>query len=401
MENNGVLSSLFKKGLKSGKDIPFIYEENYLSAIKKVVSFCAPYSKVCTVCFSSTAEELLFSITNAVRAVGAEMVSFVTERQYDDDLKSFAYLFNFPEDVRAMVVLDEELFDKAAYFCSLRNIPIIFVPKNPIGVICVKDTVLLKNNGKFEMFKILCEKHLIIDYELYKGRYSSLYGHLMSKLVTLTDYRIIGVTDRSKLNVKGYSFLKDGVVSSFSLAYDSDIERIKALISNAITAEVGLNLMGNIRYISSESASSYLLKRDADLGKRELFSALAILSVYKIFTETKNPILNFIDYNKREKELLRITGFENGVTLKNLIEQSDFIRKNKIALKAGFLSLKSEIAGYCALKDRIIEKYKTFRASETDIGSLDFAVRFSGDLFNNINGMSILREEGFLEESYE
>ena len=376
------------------------YYAKTVDNIAKLVSNVAPCAKLAVFTMQNSAKKCV-EITDAMKKFQLKPITVVLE---DGDLstESVAGLFNIAEDVRGVVVTDYQLFDLASYFATVRNIPLVnlvyeFYPKRLLS-----NRVYIKNFGKLDAFGISVKRHVVFVEKkaLSEFELSNAYAYVVSKMVSLIDYRIRCILEHQEIDKKAYLIAREAIVSALVLTLNDKIASEKLLIY-CMMLEVADNMTeGKLLTLSAPSIAQYLTSGSfcADSGI-ELLAQCVLLELYdKCFSIDFSKATLSPDYLDRAEVLSRLTCFNEKEILKGLQRQvSTFNCKGKKISGLKQL-LKEEIANTAKLSLKIMNRYFELGGkSDYDTADIAMAVKLSGDTPLSINGMSLVRESAITE----
>ena len=401
------LNSVLSDSLSVGEDIRSVGATFYVGdasdTVAEIVSKNAPSAKVVLLSTEKTFNEYGLQIIEKVKAVGGFPINLILPDDVDFSTDSVCSLFNIHEDVRVAVVLDCELYAVAAYFATVRNIPLISVVYRfePKGLLAKK--VAIKNGGDTDVFGISAFRHVVFseDLVLNDEDRASAYAYAASKIVGLTDYRISQAISHEHVNKVAYYMARGAVLGVFSMSTD-DSDYDEKLFMHCMKLEIADSITdGKLLSFSSAAVASYLVTKSFYAKPYvELAAACVILELYdscfSVGADTPNlpP-----DYMGRAEKLSKTLCFTENNVLKNLraqIAEFNFKRKRIATVKE---TLKSEMEKSAKIAEKIMERYFELGGKTAcDSAILADAVILSGDTPLSVNGMSLVRESCVLEK---
>ena len=380
---------------KTAENLGLISRVRFYNAdIIKVVCDIAPFGKIAAIYSKTTFTDIGKDISERLKKAGIKPINFIMPENTVLNLSSVFDIICVPDDVRAILVLDRELMDIAAYIATLFKIPVIFTLNsiNTDGVLCAKVPFFWGgNNSETDFFPVDCAYHVIIEGgALTRGDKAEQYMGVFSKLAALVDYRV-------KLLISGgnsYEIARDIILNAVKIANFS-FDACTLIVSGLKIELAGFAAGGDIEFNSAEYAFKRLIGFKEEKGLRYLLIK-KLTALYLLCATEKDMPFEVPDYNKRVKELAEITKSDDGVFLRGLSEQLKTIKGKD------FAAVKAEI------KDEIISLSDAFNSAEQNYIKLggnpdaDFspyvkALKLCGDLPNTVNFMTVLRESGFLE----
>lgn len=166
------------------------YCGNYVLGLEKFIKKYAPFSKIALASSNLSFEHYGKKIIDAIKSFDSKVISLVLEEQTQNTIESFSQLFDFPEDVRLIVVMDQKLYSYAFYYANIKNIPVVILPidYNVEGLFDTNVDLLI--NGKIDSIQLMVNKSIILDtsfpinyYDLFLSFYSN-YANYFDNLIT-------------------------------------------------------------------------------------------------------------------------------------------------------------------------------------------------------------------------
>ncbi|MBE7061765.1 MAG: hypothetical protein E7382_04430 [Clostridiales bacterium] len=374
-------------------------------ALTSSVNLCtkiAPQGKVLLITTAKTFDDKGKQLADALVAVGNKPVTIVMEEDFSLSVDKVCGTFNAPEDVRAVVCVDYSLFDTALYFSAIRNLPLVqtlfvFNPKRLLS-----KTLLVKNGEDVDEFLVNVKRYVVIDEgalndDTIKAR---LFAYASSKIVSLTDYRVMGTVMREPLNVKAFNLARKALLDTFKVLAGAHLRK-EELFYNAMVLEIA-DAMTDDKLLSFSTPSLaefiYYGKFKGDSGV-ELLTACSVLECYKTyFSGDYDHVVIPTEYSKRAKLLCESCGFLEESILNAYKKQGNrfAMRKVKIAKLKNQLLVETEKVN--KLAGKLIDKYVELGGNKDyDLDKLSLAINLSGDTPLSINTMSLIREEGLIQ----
>ena len=373
--------------------------------IEKTLSLCkhlTPLSKV--VIFSTTNSFSCFGEELNVRLRGQQnqTVNFIIEEKQKVDIAFIQKVINFSDDVRALIVTDSSLIKLAEYVCSIKNIILILRLDKFLSDGILSNRVHVKNGEITDFVKVSVSRYVIIDLDKISKdeNRAGCYAQIMSRTISLLDYRIKTCFKDFEPNVFAYDLVKQTILDLFNVFKYNYAKQSEVLICGLLKIELA-NLLtnGEIDDFSAISGFNYLYGN----FEATIDAVGVLLGLYEVgYSDIYDKILNIVDYNEINLELKSKSYSGETELLKSLLNRSKDFTKNKKEISAISNLLVPEIKG---LKPSFKKMEKTFVAlggkklSEVDKISKEFtfAIRHCGDLPFGFNGMSLLSEKGITE----
>ena len=252
------------------------------------------------------------------------------------------------------------------------------------------------------MFFADVKNYIVVDKDCFSGETvrANTFATIVSKIVALTDYRVMGTVMRQPLNVDAYNIARQGVLDTFKCVGDIQISD-EQLFYNAFLLEIAdLLTDGKLISFSAPSLTDLIYNSYfAGDGGVELLCASSVLDCYKAFFlgfDDKTSIIT--SYMDRAKNLSDACGFlEESVLLTFKMQGNRFaMRKAKINQLKG--SLSEETKKLAKFAGKIVDKFVALGGkTDYDISKLALAISLSGDTPLSINTMSLIREEGIIK----
>ena len=396
--NNLIKTNLFKKKYKESE----IFFGEKIAISVELCSHLAPLGKVLVLSSSKTFESFGKDLLDKLIAQGNKPISIIEKEDFVLSVDNVCGTFSAPEDVRAVIVLDYYLFDTAKYFSAIRNIPLIqvvieFIPKRVLA-----KTLLVKNGEDIDVFFADVKNYIVVDEDCFSGETvrANTFATIVSKIVALTDYRVMGTVMRQPLNVNAYNIARQAVLDTFKCVGENQISDADILY-NAFLLEIADALTdGKLLSFSAPSLTDLIYNGYfAGDGGVELLCASSVLDCYKaLFSGFDSKTSIPTAYIDRAKSLSDACGFlEENVLLTFKMQGNRFaMRKAKINQLKGTLC--EETKKLAKFSNKIVDKYIALGGkTDYDINKLWLSISLSGDTPLSINTMSLVREEGIIK----
>ncbi|MBQ3116463.1 MAG: hypothetical protein IJC07_05490 [Clostridia bacterium] len=355
-----------------------------------------PQAKVLVLSTEKTFEERGKEIIEQLERAGIKPVNVILSEEEPLSVEGICGLMNAPEDVRVVIVLDYSLFDTALYFCAIKKVHLVevlhkFVPKRIMA-----NSLLIKNGNDVDLFVADVERTVVI----YEGAISSdvmpnTLAYVLSKILSLTDYRVMGVVMRQPLFPEAFNLARQAVLGTLKEVGKSEFS-LCDLIYNAFLLEIADNLTkGKLISFSAPSLAEYIYngKFAGDSGV-ELLCANVGLDCYSALFSGQYDKTNMpINYYSRSKKLSLTSGILEDSILSTYKMQGNRFAMRKAKINQLFLDLKAELISENKLYNAVVDKYILLGGKKDyDVDKLSHAIMLSGDTPFSVNGMSLVRE---------
>lgn len=395
---NALAENLLKKPAFGNDNLGVrFYQGDAFDAVKKIVSVFAPCGKVAFVTTLKTNLLYCTSLVKAIKSTGAVMTTMVVE-DFSTSIESASILFSLPDDVRMIIVMDSEVMNDVLYFASLKKLPVIVIPTTYDVGGTLRNKIYIKTNDKIDGISVKVMRHVIIDKSLMANTESQGFAFIMSKFVSLIDYRINSAIFSSSISKKAFDAVKQSVLSTFEITSLEEKSRSDVLIYNAFQIEMAAALTkGEIVDFSAENIAQKISGETENKSEVALIFALGILKMYYETARSQFGVCGIIDLNAISDAMEKRTKIDSSVFLKNYVAQIKAIDKNTDKTVAIFKSMKDEIFSFVRLSDKIKATFVSLGGTIPRIDGYSFAISHSGDWFVGANGMTVIREAGLLK----
>ncbi|PWM75773.1 MAG: hypothetical protein DBX59_00580 [Bacillota bacterium] len=341
----------------------------------------------------------------ALCAGGAEAVKIAVSRRFDSALENIGALFSLAEDVKLIVACESELYDVAAYFSALKNLPLVYAAFSPEADGLFAPTACVKIKGKPERIFAENPRYVIVDETLLRqaeeGRVASAFASLASGVVSLIDYRVRGALT-GEFCRESYHLARGAISAALGSVSKEDMP-VKLLESRLIVAAAENHTLGAIAR-GGESAVAELLESSGKIrlssAERKFAAALLLLDLYAAyFSSPHENLLSVPDYAARAEALSAYTGYGKGELLKGILASAALADESKLAPYAA--RLKEEIETLRGWAEKLAAVY--LRLGGRDIfcnysfQELKKAVCRAADLPDAFSVLTLMRESGALE----
>ncbi len=375
------------------------YEGGYSIVLENVLKKEVPFGKTAFLASNATYLKHAKTVSRAVENSGGKFFGIPAKNFSNQaDLSQISSLV-FPEDVRAVVLLEEKLFSVACYICYTKNIPLIYVPQT-LNLFCVAKTVFtIKNGNVLDRVCLPCARHVIIDERFaQKNVVANLFAENLSKIPALIDYRLYCYAFSVEPNKKAYSLFKNGLQQSFSSGDKG------SLIESSFILSIANNLTdGAICDYSSLSFATELIDGNKKLTGNDLLAlSFDVLQLFNAYTSYRSDLnYKIVELSQRADSVSKTLSIDFYQLAKSFIIQTQNLR-TKTPSALNYLKLMSdEIKKHIVLQKKLKEKYLSFGGAKTLTVSNEkkrFALLHAGDTPFYLNGITLLRENGLPEE---
>lgn len=342
-----------------------------------------PYGKILLLSTATTFLNKGLAITNTLKQNGNKVISIILN-DYSLNVDTASGLFCVPEDVRAVVALDDCLMPCANYFASIKNVYSFLVIYNSLPSRIFFDRIPIKNGNIIDVFNISCDRTYIFDTEMNNSTEfnKSAKAYLAGLTVKMIDMLIME-------RAMGYHVDSDliDLADKFVLSSAYNFDKVQA-ITEYIKIEQKLKSAQSGMSVDEVAVYLYNGKFHAD-EKIKLIVCYKILSRYYNALSCENT-LNIPDYTGRTAVINSLTGYDEKVILKTFNEQVKQFSCIKLE------SIKK--TNTCVEKAlNVIKKLviKTPKEQDIDKERIRLSVIHAGDLPVSVNGMTAIRELGF------
>lgn len=312
------------------KDKIRFYTGSAVDKISEIASKLTPFAKVLVL----SSEKNFFSrgieCVSKLKKHHLRPSSFIINDKFLS-LDGLSGLFNFCEDVRLVVALDEMSFPSASYFATVKNLPVIYALNK--GLDCAFSTRLLIRNGdNLEQFFCNSARYIILDSDELP-KHCDVFASTVAKAVSLTDYlfrkTLLGQTpsklfETSRRAVKECLNCNDFIV----------------LLENAITLRLAdFRADGELFFGSATAVATKLLdKTEKNTSAAELLCSLCLNAFY---SGEFNGDLSLFDYLGGVKDFCARSGVTLSVATKGVLKKLRVLKNNdyKSALKRAKLAI--------------------------------------------------------------
>ena len=375
-------------GISDVKVISGDYDKKPAEILSKV----APMGKVAFISFFDTHEKYAKTLISSVLNEGIKVISLIMPEPVKYTVEYASHAFNLPEDVRAVMVIDRMLYNIAAYFAKIKDLPLIYIPDSACVSGVLGKTFYLKNGDKYEKTPAAKNVYVILDDRIIDKEIAEGYAFNMARLTTLIDYRVVKTSD-DKLDSAYYTML-EGVTDTYSVLSEEKPARASYLLFNGLKIVLADRLDG-FTFIDSSAERVAARINYGDVVppvSAEFFFSLKLMELYFAAFGIKKACETFPSYLNRSEKVRAAMDIAQGAA-------DDALLNN---IKAAKKDLKKAIRAMNALKNEIGELLThqgVIKSTFYALGGKDVpidcgALKYAGDTFFGVNAMSFLRETG-------
>ena len=400
------LNALCSRGALSGQNSSFrevrFYCGNYKDSLKKITDKVCPSGRAAIFSKQGKSEELSSSLGLFFKDTGIRISEMIFPSDIVADVDRFCKAFNLPEDVRAVIVTDNSLADIGAYFARVRNIPLIIMLTRHAACGLFRPDIIIKNGKKFDLVEVPVKRHVVIDLSLLAGDFlSSAFACIMGRLPALTDYRIYGALTGARLNSAAYDLAREAVTEAYSKCSENRFDVFTALKSIFSLDIAGAAEPGMFFGSSTEAVKRLMNPYSCEcFPQTEMFAALKIIRLYALWAKTDASLPESVDYISRAEKISEILDADENFILYRLSEQVKKIASDRKIAGRIKKNLAGELSGLVksmSAAERFYYSLGGVKPSPKEMSRLSMSIRLAGDEPFALNGLSLLREEGFLE----
>lgn len=339
-------------------------------------------------------------ISAALGNLPLEVCRFMVEET--DRASRFAPLFHLPEDVRCAVAVGAAALPAARYFCTLREVPYLFVPLSPRAEEVFFPLQKVRVGEKTQSLPARLPDEVVVTPLVLRASGRELaasYGRMASKLIALVDYRVYCACAGRTFCARCYDRAREALADVFSLAEDTPAaECAETLLSAELTFSASAAYLGepSLNY-GGERCMADLLPA-GDYGDRAFRAACKLADVYaSAFACEFSGTLAVPDYAGRRAQAAAISG---------LSEKELALRAERALPRAG---KKGAFPGKLAPSAEELEKTRQTLAGAREVyaalgGAEEYgeeeyrrAFLYAAELAERYNVLVFLRDAGIME----
>lgn len=372
---------------------------NLTEQICKTAKENFPYGKVAVLYFKSSYEVYGKTLSKMLKANFNSITHVVLPDTFKDSVEEYSNLFNLAEDIRLVVTVDDRLYNVAKYFASVRQIT-CFLGVTKINTYNIFSSVNLTNGKENEVFIPTCPLFIGLDpymFDISSGEDSDVYAFVVSHALALVDYRIHTMLKGLAVDKSAYTTVSNAVTKTYPLFNYYKEQRRALLVEKSILIQLANAFGDKLIYqsFSSRLACEYCSKSIS--GDKILSFSLTIAKIYQLLFSSKyDNLLEYPTYLKRADYIRKNSNYQLDYLLKELIDQSKLIKKDKSLVIKLKNKLLKDVNSFIKCSSKILNIFTALGGqtlSQDD--AFVNAVKHSGDLI--LNGMSLVRESGISE----
>lgn len=370
-----------------------------LDGVLSEISRYAPFGKIAVLYTKAEYDGGLGkTFTERLQRKGFKPISLILPKD-SQDLTVLAKIFNIPEDVRAVVTFESCLFTPCSYLASVRNIPSVKCIKEPFVKGVLNKKKIIKSDKCFEFFSLEKRTSLVFDLEKLdneRGR-AHLFAEVQSCLLDLEDLCVKKKLYNFSITSRSYGFIKNALNTALNFASEKKENQLLTLIECLIDIEIANCLSGGEIFDNSTYQNAKLLIKEKLCGANLLIFMNRIFGAFSnLSLQNLSLIKDVPDPNERAESLSQNLKIDDGYFLKNFISQYQAINKKPPNKFYKYIYVESQKRKKDV--EKIISIYNNLSQNEDAYGNLiNYAIYYSGDLFEKVNLLSVLRESGLTE----
>lgn len=362
-----------------------------------------PYGKVALFAYNETFFSAGMKLVSALKKRAMKPISFLFDKTVFS-VSGVSGAFCLPEDVRAVIAVDGELYPFADYFASVRGIDCVYYEREFIRSGFLRGYRYIRNGADTEKVGVTAKRLIIFDKSAICGEAFAVktFAGLVGRLAVLADYKLQCAALGKKPDKKNYDGAKRAIIDVSGVLKEKFEEDSVTLFEKALSAEICIEKLFSDCGLSISAAENVKFLLTGDFlgnGETEAIASDAMLKLFKDAFAKKLRVDDCApDYNDRAKEYAASSAVSLSSVLKELKAQTEAlgcVKKNLYGYKT---ELYAEIKALNRLSERMTEELRPFmRRSEKSEFAINRAVDISGDGPFGINGASVIREFSYLE----
>jgi hypothetical protein len=218
------------------------------------------------------------------------------------------------------------------------------------------------------------------------------YAFIMSKLISLVDYRVYGIITGNKIEKNSYNLIKSAVEETYSLFSSSREEYLICLIKNAILIRLA-NVFSNGVFIKN-SAVDVCANLSCD-KKTYIPYAKKLAKLYAVTFSSAFDGVSEPDYLERMERVLKYSNKKETVLSKWIVYQGSLCEKKKGEIALIKELLFNEVSGYIKIFGKVEKTYIALGGSTLSVDNE--IIKVCGDFIDTFNGMTLATNAGISE----
>ncbi len=372
---------------------------NFIDETLKKLTQHAPFAKVVVLATEKSFVDSATHLITQLKKRSFRPTTVILEEQKRLSTEEVAKLFNLSEDVRAVIVTDNNLVEIGVYFATLKNAPIVFI-LNSFRINGILTNFLRVQNGNsVDIFNADCMRLIVLDDKLIDS--DSVVDGIASvggKISALVDYKI----NSALTGIEENSLLIENIEEAIDLLIEHNLldkEKSKADVLYAtFLVEFARCIDGGNFYNNSSAINCALAvcERTIETSTAEFFSSKHILDCYgRVFIEPQKGEKT-VDYVLIAQKLSKLLCQDIMTISKDILYKLSILNENC----GGTEQLKK------AMKHTVLRAKKEFNAIERIYracgGKKSYCPKkileyekVVGYVGKGINGMTLYSEWGF------
>lgn len=363
------------------------YFGNTLSSVQKIVFKLIPFGVVIFLCHEKDYLSKIKPVEEALTEKGIKVVVILNP--------TLEKMIDLPENARMIISFSNEFFNIAGRIATEKNLYSLFVIDKFNFDNTLNSYFEVEEGGKRKKVRLDFDRRILLDVESIiddEVGCAEEFAFVMSKLISLVDYRIFGIITQTPTNKTAYSIIKSAVEETYSLLSEKREDYLLTLIENAIRIRLADAITLGCLY--KNSAPDICAKLHGDRNS-VLFYAKRIAKIYTLAFSSEFDGVDAPDYLERAETLSKYESSSEVNFSKWLIYQSNLCREKQKEIAIVKELLFSETFNYLNIFD-LVEKTYVALGGKKIIPNDDF-IKISGDFFETFNGMTLVRDCGVAE----
>ena len=376
-------------------DVKF-YFGDIKSGLAEISEKVALMGKIAFITFSDTHERYAKTVISSIFAANAKLISLIMPEGVKYTVEYTSLVFNLPEDIRAVIVVDRKLFRIASYYAAVKGVPLIYVPDSACAGDVLERKFYLKNGEKYDSVAGAKDVYVIVDENTVKKEVAEAFAFNMARIITLIDYRI-AVAKFAKTDASAYCAALEGLKSTYAILSEKSEDRPLFALYNGLKIALA-DRAETFSFInsSSERVAACLFAGGVNVSPQaELYYAIRILKLYAAAFCVEEEGEFFPTYLNRAEKAAAALGLSQSAEDGALLDNIAFARKNLSAAIKVMNSLQAEVKSLLSHESGILGKFYALGGKAENIDG-EF-IRLAGDTVFGVNTMSFLRETGITD----
>ncbi len=374
---------------------------NFNSDLIKFITDIAPSGKVFILCTRESYDKYGKHVAIGLSAINREYVDVIMSGENLYSVDRISGIFNVGDDARVVLTFDYALYGVVSYFASIRNLPCVCAVDSLAVKNILSPTVELINGDVVDKVKVDCQKFVYINEQLNQANKAVAYAHVLSNVSGLIDYRIARALSKQDFSKQAYVVARESVYSAYAVMKHSLEQQAEQLLYCSLALELANAYSNGLIYGVSacECASKLISDNSSSEIEKNFFTSLALIQIYHaMFSVDRINVLEYPDALSRVEEICKVYPLSKESLIKGLIEQGAMIKRHKPELKEITQKVKTELGALAKCVPVMRQTYYALGGQSKVLPEdLKIAVKYSGDLTEHVNGVSVLREWGVTE----